>query len=387
MRMSLLDVVFYLLDSAHSPQDFTLILHLRDLPDIDALQAGAQSASNCFPVSGCRNERHKWVWREAQFEVERVAGVTAFIDAPFDLRHQIPVKQCVIANAACLATRFHHSAADGLSAALWLGHQLNVAYGIEPPQSQRAFFAPLSLRRLQTSVRRSKFAFERASDSLQTCESQRSGSRRWVTISFPASELQKACKRAGGFTYSDLLATCTLESLSQWNCENVGLWMPINIRRESNNGFGNGTSRIRLYRQYKPNTTLIDKCREVRRQVSWTSKHGEWVVPNISWFTRTPFSITRPLLRAYLDRPSVDMCTAVFSHAGSWMANAGEAFKHVERIECIGPLHPRQSLAINAATHAGTTWLTFTFDQHVEDLHQLAEIYAQQITNALRELR
>ena len=70
MTMSLLDVAFYLLDSAHSPQDFTLILHFRDPPDIDALGAGAQSALNRFPNSGCHIERHKWVCGgEAQFEV------------------------------------------------------------------------------------------------------------------------------------------------------------------------------------------------------------------------------------------------------------------------------------------------------------------------------
>ena len=416
MRMSLLDVAFYLLDSAHSPQDFTLILHLRDLPDIDALRAGAQSALNRFPHSGCYIERQKWVWGgEARFEVERATAVAAFIDARFDLRHQIPVKQC-IANGACLATRFHHSAADGLSATLWLGHQLNVAYGIEPPQSQRAPFAPLPLRRLQTSVRRSKFAFDRASDSLWPSRSQCSGSRRWLTIRFPALKLQKACRRAGGFTYSDLLATCCLEVLSEWNdCRGgtpwppvvdefngraatgcrpynyhpesrIGLWVPMNIRRESNGGFGNGTSRIRIYKRYDKGATLIEKCREVRRQVSWTSKHGEWVMPNISLFTHLPHSITRPFLRRYLNRSSVDMATAVFSHAGSWMANAGEAFKHVERIECIGLLHPRQSLAINAATNAGTTWLTFTFDRHSDDLQQLAQMYQQQIASAQREL-
>ena len=160
----------------------------------------------------------------------------------------------------------------------------------------------------------------------------------------------------------------------------------MNIRRESNGCFGNGTSRIRIYKRYDESAALIEKCREVRRQVSWTSKQGEWVVPNISLFTHLPHSITRPLLRGYLNRPSIDMATAVFSHAGSWMANAGEAFKHVERIECIGLLHPRQSLAINAATHAGMTWLTFTFNRHAEDLQQLAQMYQQQIASAQREL-
>ena len=118
-------------------------------------------------------------------------------------------------------------------------------------------------------------------------------------------------------------------------------------------------------------------------------QHGEWVVPDISWLTRLPHSVTRPLLRNYLRRPSIDMATGVFSHASSWIANAGEAFKHVEQIECVGLLHPRQNLAINAATHEGQTWLTFTYDRQlfsVDDVRQLAEIYQQQLALAQQEL-
>ena len=163
----------------------------------------------------------------------------------------------------------------------------------------------------------------------------------------------------------------------------------MNVRRESTVGFGNGTSRIRVYARYKANDSLVEKCREVRRQVSWTSEHGEWVVPEISWFTRLPRPIIGPLLRGYLKLSSVDMATGVFSHAGSWIASAGEAFKHVDRIECIGLLHSRQSLAVNAATHRGQTWVTFTYDPQLfsaDEAQQLAQMYEQQIALAREEL-
>jgi hypothetical protein len=121
----------------------------------------------------------------------------------------------------------------------------------------------------------------------------------------------------------------------------------------------------------------------------WTTKHGEWVVPENPWFTRLPDSIAGPMLRGYLQLPQVDMATAVFTHAGSWLANAGEAFKHVERIECVGLLHPRQNLAINAATHAGHTWVTLTYDPvqlTADDIKQLTQLYSNQIAQARREL-
>ena len=400
MRMTLLDRAFYLLDSARSPQDFTLILHLGDALEVDRYYAGAKSAMNRFPISACCVDGQAWVWRENKYfklEIATTASVIErFIDEPFDLRRQPPVRQMLILDGgARLATRFHHSAADGLSAALWLGHQLNVAYGLKPAQSERGEFNGLALRRSALSVRRSPFAFEGASDRLWTANLRRSGARSWLTIGFPATELQKACRRAGGFTYNDLLATCTLEVLRRWNSTHnnynnkIGLWMPMNVRRESNVGFGNGTSRIRVYARYNPDAKLGEKCREVRRQVSWTSEHGEWVVPEIPWFTRLPRPIIGPLLRGYLNFPSIDMATGVFSHAGSGMANASEAFKHVERIECVGLLHPRQSLAINGTTHCGHTWLTLTYDPAlltINDINELSRLYEEQIALAHGEL-
>lgn len=398
MKLSLLDRAFYLLDGARTPQDFTLIFDLRDVPDVDRFYDGARSAMNRFPTSACSVARRAWVWRQNKyfnFELAKSSSaIESFINKRFDLRRQPPVKQLLVLNGsrARLATRFHHAAADGFSAALWLGHQLNVAYEIERPQVDPGRFNGLALRKSANSVRRSQFAFAGASDPLRTSHSKRSGSRRWSTISFPSCELQKACRRARGFTYHDLLATCTLEVLRHWNnnyrkCK-IGLWVPMNVRRESSEGFGNGTSRIRVYANYE-DTSLIEKCRAVRRQVSWTTKHGEWVVPENQWFERLPDSIARPMLRTYLQFPHIDMATAVFTHAGSWLANAGEAFKHVERIECVGLLHSRQNLAINAATHSGNTWLTLTYDTAqltADDIKQLTQLYSEQIARAREEL-
>ena len=134
---------------------------------------------------------------------------------------------------------------------------------------------------------------------------------------------------------------------------------------------------------------MAEKCREIRRQVSWTSKHGEWVVPESPWLTRLPRPAVRPVLRGYLNLPSVDMATGVFSHAASWIGGAVEAFKHVERIECVGLLHSRQNLAINGATHRGQTSLSFTHDPEsltTTDVEQLADMYRQQIAMAQGKL-
>ena len=410
-RLSTLDLVCSVMDSRRSRLDFTVLCHLTGTPGLEALRTGARSARNRYPTTGSYIDKDRWVRFDELIDGVKVVsatkgvGVTShyraieeFIDGPFDLREQMPVQQLVIMNDSgkvTLVTRFHHAVADGLSAAMWLGHQFQVAYGHESAMTEASRFQDPSLRTLPSPVKKSRFAYAGPSDRLWTSGAQRSGARRWLTIKIPATDLRERCRRTGGFTYNDLLATCTLEILSRWNRmhgadrQKIGLWLPVNIRQQSSVGFGNGTSRIRLYARYAGAASLADKCREIRRQVSWSSRHGEWVVPQVNPFARLPQWAITPLLRCYLNRPSVDMATGVFSHAERWAEGNNEIFHHVEKIECIGLLHSRQCVAINAATHRGWTWLTFTYDPGLlfaADIQQLAEMYQEQIALAQREL-
>jgi hypothetical protein len=398
-KLSTLDYAFDLLDGAHSPQDFAIILQLRKAPSFAALRRGADSATKRFAISGSRIKNRSWI-HDTHLSVERMNGQStqAFVNERFDLRRQNPVKQIVqaVGDQVSLVTRFHHAAADGLSAALWLGHQLSVAYGFAEPETAPHKFNELTFRVSANSTRRSSFAFRGASDPLWTTNYIPSGARHWFSIDFPATDLQRGCRKARGFTYSDLLATCVLETLANWNqkhdpkqTQKIGLWYPVNVRSNPGSGFGNGTSRIRLYARFAPGASLIDKAREVRKQVSWSTEHGEWVVPEWPLFTRLPRSIVGPLLNGYLRQPTVDMATAVFSHADRWSGNAAEAFENVTRIECIGLLHTRQHVAINGATHQGRTSLTFTYDPALLDAdhaRELGRIYEQQLALARKEL-
>src|ERR1043165_6184000 len=61
----------------------------------------------------------------------------------------------------------------------------------------------------------------------------------------------------------------------------------------------------------------------------------------------------------------------------------------VDGIECVGRLHPRQTLAINAATHSSHTFLTLTYDPArftATDITQLTQLFSQQIAQARQEL-
>jgi hypothetical protein len=403
-KLSLLDYAFDLLDSSESPQDFTLILHLSNPPSLDQLRAGANSAMKRYPVSGSTIKNRRWIYVDNHNPPLPVyangqPSLETFVNERFDLRVHRPIKQILKPNGdseAVLVTRFHHAAADGLSAAVWLGHQLSVAYGFADPETSPASFCDVPLRASKTSARRSAFAFSGASDPLWTTNYIPSGARRWITLNFPASDLQQACRRTRTFTYNDLLATCALEVFAQWNQKHhpqhkqkIGLWLPINIRSQSAAAFGNGTSRIRLYARYAHNSSISDKAREVRKQISWSIKNGEWVVTEPPLFTKLPRAVISPLFNGYLRQPTVDLSTGIFTHAERWCGNAAEAFKYVTRIECVGLLHPRQHLAINGATHQGQTWLTFTYDPALldaPDARALVEMYKEQIALARKEL-
>jgi len=224
-----------------------------------------------------------------------------------------------------------------------------------------------------------------------------SRARRWRTIEIAGADLREGCRRVADFSYNDLLATCALQLFTKWNRlhgngqrSRVGLWLPVNIRPRSVAGFGNGTSRIRLYAHDDDRASMLEKCREVRRQIFWSNRHGEWAVPEKFPLASWPAWATNPLVRAYCNRPGIDMGTGVFSHVETAAGETAEVLEHVEKIESIGLLHARHSLAINGITRGARTWLTFTYDPGLlsdDDIDRMVEIYQEQLDAARREFQ
>ncbi|HEX7296781.1 MAG TPA: hypothetical protein VF251_13565, partial [Pyrinomonadaceae bacterium] len=348
VRLTPLDYLLSVMDNTQAPLDFTIIFHFNRNLDLNALRRGAQSARRTFPTTGCRLFKNSWTkntWvPENAIETASCCddsrAIENFVNRPFDLERDFPVRQLVNfgSNSGTLVvTRFHHAVADGMSAALWLRHQLEVAYGIAEVVNQTDdSHSPPALKSVTSFVRKSRFAYQVPSDRLITSSAVRSGVRAWETMVIDAIELRRLIRKIGGFTYSDLLATCALEVYAQWNqqqqssvSQKISLWLPINVRQRSTEGFGNGTSRIRIYATYPKDVSLIEKCREVRRQIEWCTAHGEWVVPDIKAVTYLPRTLMRPVLRHSLTRSSIDMATGVFSHADRWNSSRGGVFDAV----------------------------------------------------------
>jgi hypothetical protein len=159
----------------------------------------------------------------------------------------------------------------------------------------------------------------------------------------------------------------------------VGLWIPVNVRRDPLAGFGNGSSRVRVYNRCEPMAKLRDKSRSLRQQMDWSRSHGEWWVPESAALTRFPMHVLRSGLRAYFNRPWVDMGTATFSHLQRSPLDA-EVFRNVASAELVGVLDKRHALGLFAMSRAGTTWLTFVYDAE-----QLKESSVAQVVSLYRE--
>jgi hypothetical protein len=403
-RLSFLDVILSAMDCPARPLDFALILHLSRHFSIEDLNLGARSARNLYPQVGSLRSGNYWVrslqtdgetrCRQLGSQQEAVPAVEELLSEPFDPAHHVPVRQLAMfpgqAKKTILATRFHHAAGDGLSACLLLNHQLRVGSGDSPPVRESRPFKPLRLRSHPVPVTRNRFAFREPSDPLLSSGQGRSSRRRLLTVEMSASGLRRRSARAG-ISYGDLLAACALEVLRDWNHSlaphrphKIGLWLPVNIRRHPSAGFGNGTSRIRIYARQPRQAPLMEKFREVHRQIRCCMREGEWAVPD-SLLGRLPYRLAAPLLRCYLSRPWVDMGTAVFTHLD--LVRYEENW--IEKVEAVAQLHPRHKMGLTAVSLGRRTWLTLTFDPaalSAAETGRMADHFLELIEKARKEL-
>ena len=90
--LSTLDYVFTVLSNRKTHLDFALVVHLPKPPSVEALEIGAASARNKYPITNSFVYRRRWEYLSTNgsaIEVRTNATSTAleqFMDAPFDLK-------------------------------------------------------------------------------------------------------------------------------------------------------------------------------------------------------------------------------------------------------------------------------------------------------------
>ena len=407
-RLATVDLICLVMDTWLRPLDFTLLLHLRELPNCAVLRRAAMSACHRYPSTGSCVRGKVWqplqeppqvvMPRETLCRNDEARILREFVGAPLRPAQEPPVRQLLLERSgggATLATRFHHAAGDLLSCSMWVGHQLRVVFGNEEMTRVRRSFHEIVFKTHPSPRRRSPFAFQGPCHPLWCRGHEPSRQRRWQTLEIESLLSRRCSKTANGFTYNDLLLTCALEALIQWNrlhgdrSRNVGLWLPLDIRKRPFSGFGNGISRIRIYASYSEKLSFIQKCQHVRRQIDWSRQHGLWAVPKKHFLTRIPSWMGFPLLRVYLNRPWLDVGSSVFSHLERWRPEDETVLARTTGMEIVGQLHSGYCVALNALTHANRTWLTFTYDPallETEDVATMLQLFRNQLDQAGKEL-
>ena len=385
------------MDSESRPLDFALILRFTRPLDRPGLGRGAVSACNLFPVTGSVVDGTHWMrspeaaGRPGPDAIQhRDDGLEAFLSAPFRLEREPPLRQLLLRDARrgdCLATRVHHCASDLLSALAWVRHQLGVASGSAEECAEASPFAQVPLASGPPGARRNP-GWGRC-DAIWTRSTRHSGERRWRTFSVPVGPLSSLSRGGSGFTYNDVLVAAALEAAHWWNARHgepgrsVGVWLPVDIRRNRFEGFGNGCSRIRVRRRDWDRMSFREKCLDVRRQVDLARRNGEWAVPRRPFVARLPARVGAPIMRAYLRRPWVDLGSLSFTHVQRWPGEEDEVFQSLEGLEVVGALHRRHPLMVAAVTRAGRTWFTMTYDPSqlwAEDIADIGQHYRMLIS-------
>ena len=387
MGLAPLDRVSAWMHRPERPLDFGQILELKaSAPKEEALRRGAQSARHFFGQSGCVLAQDRWVWAPDPFlEVQELASpqhrrlaLEAFMIKPFDLEKSNPVQQLLLVwkGQRTLLTRMHHALADGLGALQWVGHQLAVAKGERPAVLAPRFAQAPDLKHHAKACRKRPEAGFGASTPLWSSSTQASAGRRWSTLGINAAHWRAMLKTEKSIRYNDVLAGACLESMCRWNKAHgvpeagLGLWHPVNIRSQAFQGFGNGSSRVRIYHQ--DSTSLLERCQSVHQQMAACKSSGEWHLPQSAVFS-WPFVLQKPILKAVLNRPWVDMGSMLFSHMEKAGPDGNEIFQEVASLAWVGMLDRRFPAGIVAATHGDQTWLTLTWDSGMWTDEEAAE--------------
>ncbi len=396
---ALFDQLYDVLDSPARPADFGVVLTFAPgLADPHAaLVAGLQQARARLARVGARPRGRRWVKSaEERLLVERGAGPSAEKQRAYRAFMQRDRDGQRLLQLAYfdeelgrheLLSRCHHALGDGATHLQILALQLRAAFDLPLEAGPEA---ALALRAHDAPRPRAPHAHVGGSDALAARGAGPMSARRhWLSVALDAPALREFASRAGGFTYGDLLADCTLQAVARWNARHapsraprVGVFLSCNVRAQWWRGLGNGSSRVRLYARGVAEAETVARCRALRAQLEWAMHNGEWALRVPSFVERLPAPARGLLLRAALRGRDWDPGTLLLAHVERLgQPDWDEALPMVEAVQLVSLLSRRFALACLAATHRGRTLATFTYDPALipdHDARALAELFAAQ---------
>jgi NRPS condensation-like uncharacterized protein len=397
---TLLDLISIAMDSPHRPLDGVVVFDLNTTDiSLGELEKGARSARFRYPVSASIIQDKAWVFRpdlaasigehKVKTEAEGKKCITDFLATRSDLYRQPSLRQILVRSPETLklVTFADHAVADLMSVLNWTRHQFDVVAQRRPSVTTIQTGDRPALKTHEKPSRKNSYAYRGSSSALWSRSKRNSSYRNFCRLSLKADVFRRAVEDHKDITYNDLLIAVILDVYYRWNLTHeasttrIALWCPVNIRTAPFMGFGNGSSRIRIYPRLSHDSPLLKRCQEVRTQIRAAKKEGEWFIPQSSALLKLPTAIMNLVAKAYFNRPWVDMATAPFSHIERLGPDDTTIpFPEVTRIEALGELHRRHPLGLCAITMNNETTLTFVYDPQM-----LAEQDAAEFMTLLEE--
>jgi hypothetical protein len=279
----------------------------------------------------------------------------------------------------------HHALGDGAALLMWLETQLS---GVETNaqmnskiQVRRAGGAPLS------SGPKKSISLICKQDLVKP-----TAQKRWQTLWLSKEELQlRISRESPGVTLNDWLCAAVFKALNTYlisNNDPLGLWVPVNMRRSPFAGFGNASSRVRVYLDPSSLSGPVDlkNLGDLARRVRAQSRNG---LASVSSAVRPLLAMNefianwvKVLLRLYFSRASMDPCTSAFSFITRVSRrDEGAAFPGVRSVETIGQLYHRHSIAFSGACFRDRVALTVFWDPA-----QVSDLQAGQVFSTLKSV-
>jgi len=368
MRLSLFDLLFELTSNSQRSLDFTFYGELNKPTTLRNLELGAKIAFEKFPQSNSTINRYDFVICEEAWKVNKFSGnheyeiIKDFINDEFNLKKSRGIKQLLITKSdgrQILVTRMHHAVGDGLSLFMWLEAQL---CGSQVSNDEMQL-----LGKPNVVSKKSAYEFSKPCQVYKEFKRGNGSSRDW--LSFKISNVSLA----PNLTLNDSLIAIFLKALEDvFALERRGVYLPINIRKFPFKGFGNGSSRIKIYDI--ENTDLIEKAHSIRKQKNDARNNGLWYQRNTynRMFSKFIFS---KIINKYSKMNTHDYGSFVFSHIQK-LGPYETVLNHFKTHQFISQIfHPYSFTVIVLGETCTITW-----DRNLISKEKIVE-YSEKIIN------
>lgn len=386
------------MDTPQRYLDFVLVSGLKaTAPNYDQLNKGAQRAFKCFPKSACKIKGYQWIPDNQDWKIDFIElgstddlheTIKLLVQERIILAEVRGIRQYYIKqnDKVTFVARFHHAVGDFMALMMFMHVQWfeDSPYKVEKK---------LQMHKHPWPKIRSNYAYKKPSHRLGIDgDPHPTKQREWDQLQLEIPQHEN-WKEKFGFSYNDYLTAIVLKSMKEWEIgrtkdanRRICLWLPVNIRKNPFEGFGNGSSRLKLYNRYPVDMPISVLALKIREQVKWNRLKGVWHAP--TKIPKLPKKMMKGILTLYSKKPGSDLGSSVFSHAEKY-TSFEDLVATFSSVEVVSQLLYHYGMCLAASTFDGKTFITTTWDAGIikdESYHDFKRILLKNKIQADQEL-